>query len=187
MKKLIFLIVIYVGLNSCSKTEIDDTVQTSTFVNTSISDVKISFNDSNIEPFILKKGETITKDFSEYFFLINIEPLNSTEYIFDFDLDDDKYIIISYQYLVRYEITGTAKTVDVTLNNSNGGTSQYSNVTLPKSYKYSTFNDDFLYISAQNNDKLGSVTVSIYYKDKLFKTSTSSGAYVIATASGSAD
>ncbi len=52
-------------------------------------------------------------------------------------------------------------------------------------YSYSSFVDTSLYISAQNQGKgNGSVIVSIYVNGKLFKTSQSRGAYVIATASG---
>jgi hypothetical protein len=90
---------------------------------------------------------------------------------------------ISYPTVV-YEITGTAKYVDVTLNNSTGGTEQYTNVPIPKRYTYNSFPDYFLYISAQNTGESGTVTVSIYVNGTLFKTSTSSGAYVIASASG---
>lgn len=86
---------------------------------------------------------------------------------------------------VIYEITGTAKEVGVTLSNATGGTEQYSDVSLPKKYTYNSFSDSFLYISAQNQGESGSVTVSIYVNGKLFKTSRSSGAYVIASASGS--
>jgi hypothetical protein len=86
---------------------------------------------------------------------------------------------------VIYKIEGTANTVDVTLNNPTGGTEQYSNVAVPVQYSYDSFSDNFVYISAQNNGETGTVTVSIYVNNNLFKTSTSSGAYVIATASGS--
>lgn len=86
---------------------------------------------------------------------------------------------------VRYEITGTATKVDVTLNNSTGGTEQYDDVYLPKTYTYSPFSDWFLYISAQNQGESGTVTVSIYVNGTLYKTATSSGAYVIVSASGS--
>jgi hypothetical protein len=85
---------------------------------------------------------------------------------------------------VIYKISGTAERVDVTLSNAGGGTEQYSNVYVPKQYSYYSFSDDFVYISAQNQGEYGTVTVSIYVDDVLFKTSTSSGAYVIATASG---
>jgi len=86
---------------------------------------------------------------------------------------------------VIYEITGTASIVDVTLNNPTGGTEQYSEVTVPHQFTYSQFPDDFLYISAQNQGEYGSVTVTIYLNNEVFKTATSEGAYVIATASGS--
>jgi hypothetical protein len=89
------------------------------------------------------------------------------------------------QDIVEYKITGTASLVDVTLNNATGGTEQYSDVAVPHTYYYSDFIDWFLYISAQNQGDTGSVTVSIYLNGDLFKSSTSSGAYVIATASGS--
>ncbi|MDP3878709.1 MAG: hypothetical protein Q8Q07_00170 [Dehalococcoidales bacterium] len=86
---------------------------------------------------------------------------------------------------IIYEITGTADEVDVTLNNATGGTEQYSSVSVPKKYSFSSFPDSFLYISAQNQGEYGTVRVSIYVDGKLFKTSSSSGAYVIADASGS--
>jgi hypothetical protein len=87
---------------------------------------------------------------------------------------------------VLYVITGTTgNEVNITLANASGGTEQYSNVSIPGKYSYSSFTNSFLYISAQNQGESGRVTVSIYVNGNLFKTSTSSGAYVIATASGS--
>lgn len=85
---------------------------------------------------------------------------------------------------VVYKITGTAEEVDVTLSNPTGGTEQYSSVSLPEKYSYTSFPDSFTYISAQNQGASGTVIVSIYVNGTLFKTSSSSGAYVIATASG---
>ncbi|MBA7638822.1 hypothetical protein ES703_46478 [subsurface metagenome] len=86
---------------------------------------------------------------------------------------------------VIYEITGTADRVDVTLNNASGGTEQYDDVRLPQRYAYSSFTDWFLYISAQNQGEYGTVRVAIYLNGKVVETASSSGAYVIATASGS--
>ena len=86
---------------------------------------------------------------------------------------------------VVYEIVGTAKSVSITLSNPTGGTEQYGNAKVPQSITYSDFKSDFLYISAQNNGEQGSVTVTIYVNGQAVKTATSSGAYVIATASGS--
>lgn len=94
--------------------------------------------------------------------------------------------------VVVYEITGTAEKVNITLSNDTGGTEQsytYLNPTktlsTPWRREYYSFPNRFLYISAQNQGEYGTVTVSIYVNGELFKTSSSSGAYVIASASGS--
>ena len=87
--------------------------------------------------------------------------------------------------VVEYSITGTASTVFVSLNNATGGTEQFGNVSVPHTYRYDNFTDWFLYISAQNQGESGSVTVTIYLNGEIVKTSTSEGAYVIATASHS--
>ena len=91
---------------------------------------------------------------------------------------------VSYPTVV-YEITGSAHYASVTLSNRTGGTEQYGKVSIPWSYTDKSFSGSFLYISAQNLGEYGTVTVSIYVNGELYKTSTSSGAYVIATASGS--
>jgi len=85
----------------------------------------------------------------------------------------------------KYEVTGSAATVNITISNKNGNTEQQSSVTIPWT---TTFTKDntytfFAYISAQNNGPSGDVTVKIYKNDKLVDSATSSGAYVIATAS----
>lgn len=85
---------------------------------------------------------------------------------------------------VKYEVTGTANTVDVTYENEDGGTSQESDVSVPWSYTFDGEPGDFVYISAQNQGESGSVTVTIYTDGDEFKSSTSEGSYVIATASG---
>lgn len=89
----------------------------------------------------------------------------------------------TYQYKVKYKITGTAPSVFVTLSNATGGTEQYSDVSLPKVYGYNYFNSKFLYISAQNSGSSGTVKVECYYKGKLKDSANSEGAYVIASAS----
>ena len=88
-------------------------------------------------------------------------------------------------YDVKYEVTGTTTTVDITMENEDGGVSQYSDVSVPWSYEFRRIEDSFVYISAQNQQASGSVIVKIYTDGSVFKSSTSSGAYVIATASGS--
>jgi len=104
-------------------------------------------------------------------------------------MDSDKSITANFEPEpppipeVEYKITGTASKVFVTLNNASGGTEQFDNVSVPHTYTFETFDDWFLYVSAQNLGDWGSVTVTIYLNGAVVKTSTSSGAYVIATGS----
>jgi hypothetical protein len=81
----------------------------------------------------------------------------------------------------RYEISGTAYSVNVTMENGNGGTDQYSDVLLPHTYTVNMA--DFLYCSAQNNGSTGSVKVEIYNAWGLVAEGSANGAYCIATAS----
>ena len=88
-------------------------------------------------------------------------------------------------YQVKYEVTGTAQSASLTYQNKDGGTSQESDVVLPWTYSFEGESGDFVYISAQNSGETGSVITTIYRDGDVFKTSTSTGAYVIASASGS--
>jgi hypothetical protein len=94
---------------------------------------------------------------------------------------------------IKYEVTGTASSASITLTNQNGGTEQYGNVRLPGSYEFSvpikrgSFDYYHAMILAQNNGSRGSITVTIYVNGKIFRTSTSSGAYVIASADGTVE
>jgi hypothetical protein len=94
---------------------------------------------------------------------------------------------------VKYEITGTASSVNVTTHNAQGNTEQLSDVSVPWStdefiseWSYHSDGGTYYaaYISATNNSDSGSVTVKIYVNNKEFQTATSSGAYVTVTASG---
>ena len=90
-------------------------------------------------------------------------------------------------YTVKYQVTGTAATVDLTIENADGGTSQYSDKPVPWTHTFTSKGDTWVYCSAQNQGNTGSVTVTIYVNEAKFKQSTSEGAYVIASASGSID
>ncbi len=86
---------------------------------------------------------------------------------------------------VEYRVTGSTATADVTYQNSSEGTSQQSGVSIPWSYSFTKSTEMFLYISAQKDGNPSTdVTVTIYKNGSVFKTSTSSGAYVIADAYG---
>jgi hypothetical protein len=94
---------------------------------------------------------------------------------------------------IKYEVTGTASSVSLTLTNPDGGTEQFSNVRPPGSYEFSvpiqrgSFNYYHAYISAQNMGPKGNVTVTIYVNGRKFRTATSNGAYVIADADGAVE
>jgi hypothetical protein len=88
-------------------------------------------------------------------------------------------------YAVTYSVTGiNTSSASITYENSTGGTSQET-VKLPWSKSFTFKRDAFLYISAQNQSNAGTVTASIKANNTTIKTSTSNGAYAIATASGS--
>jgi len=87
-------------------------------------------------------------------------------------------------YTVRYLVWGSSGDYNVTYQNSNGGTSQQSNVPSDWTYSFTATPGDFVYLSAQNNNNTGSVSVTIYQGPFVFETSTNTGAFVIATATG---
>ena len=85
---------------------------------------------------------------------------------------------------VEYKVSGSGGEFDVTIMNEDGGTSQFSNVASGWTHSFATSDSDhFLYVSAQNQNSSGSVTTKIYVDGKQKKTSTSNGAYVIASCS----
>ena len=91
---------------------------------------------------------------------------------------------------VELEVTGTTTEVSITYQNGSGGTSQVASTKLPWKYLYYGYPSEFYYLSAQNQKVSGSVIVTIYKTDKnsvkhIYNSSTSTGAYVIATTSGS--
>jgi TolA-binding protein len=85
---------------------------------------------------------------------------------------------------VRYNIHGTAKSVSVTYQNGSGDTEQISEVRVPWDKSVTMERGAFVYIAAQNQGDSGTVTCTIYVDSLPVKTSTSNGAYTIATCSG---
>ena len=89
-------------------------------------------------------------------------------------------------HAVRYEIAGTLSMISlVTIENESGGTSQFTDVTAPWKYSFTGHTGDFVYVSGQAGSTGATLTASIYLDEVLFKTSTSSGDYVIAASYGS--
>jgi hypothetical protein len=89
-------------------------------------------------------------------------------------------------YIVEYIVEGDLpyQCADIVINNAQGGTEMISGVYLTWSKKIEVPEGHFVYLSAQNNGEAGGVTVIIKLNGVEVKRSYSSGAYVIATASG---
>lgn len=85
---------------------------------------------------------------------------------------------------VVYTAICSTGTMDITIENENGGTSQYSDVSSPWTYSFTSKSGKFVYVSAQNNQSSGSVVTDITVDGNIFKHGSSSGAYVISTSSG---
>jgi hypothetical protein len=93
-------------------------------------------------------------------------------------------------YDAQYRISCSESiSFDLTYHNKDGGTEQKNDVLIhpgiPYFIGFNAKEGTFLYISAQIQGRFGSVTVEIYKKGKLFKKATSSGAFAIASVSGS--
>lgn len=86
---------------------------------------------------------------------------------------------------VVYEFSGSAKEVSITYSNKNGDTEQRNGIKNSQSIQFQDVPiNTFLYISSQNQTDSGTIVVSILVNGKEWKSSESSGAYAIATASG---
>lgn len=86
---------------------------------------------------------------------------------------------------VIYTATCTTGTMDITIEDKDGGTAQFNGVSSPWIYSFTSKYKTFVYVSAQNNQSIGTVTTEIKVNGKVWKNGTSSGAYVISTSSGS--
>lgn len=81
----------------------------------------------------------------------------------------------------KYQVSGTGL-ASLTYSNAQGGTEQ-KEVQLPWSTSFAVRDGAFLYLSAQNKEEHGSITVDILVDRQILKTSTSEGGYTIASAS----
>lgn len=85
---------------------------------------------------------------------------------------------------LQYWVRADCGEVSTTYATAGGGTAQrdFGNGVVYESDGFSS--GDFVYISAQNQCDSGEVTVRIYKRGSVYRETSSSGAYVIATASG---
>lgn len=86
-------------------------------------------------------------------------------------------------YDIKYTVECDSGTVFITYENNDGDTSQRTEAETPWEYKFKGAEDDFLYVSAQNNQDYGSITVKIKKDGKVIAEDSCDGEYCIATAS----
>lgn len=86
-------------------------------------------------------------------------------------------------YSITYEVTSTdTDGASVTYSNDNGSTEQ-QNVGIPWVKRFTAKPGQFLYLSAQNRNDFGSLTVRINVDGKTVKIANSNGGYAIASTS----
>lgn len=87
-------------------------------------------------------------------------------------------------HTVIYKIDGSTNSASITYENETGDTEQ-RDIRVPNEIKMGMITSGtFVYISAQNNEDIGSVSCEIWIDGVKYKSANSSGAYVIATCSG---
>lgn len=89
----------------------------------------------------------------------------------------------STTYRVEYQVQGTARGASLTYQNA-GGSSEQRDVAVPWDMDFVATPGQFLYVSAQNKGETGTITCNILLNGVVVKTSTSQGAYKIASCSG---
>jgi len=82
-----------------------------------------------------------------------------------------------------YEVTGSAKSAIVSYTTESGSISQEKS-SIPWEKCYSGYAGDIVTISAQNGGSSGDLSVKIYKEGRLFKSSSASGPYGVASTSG---
>lgn len=186
MKKSLFILFSII-LFSCSKDENNN--QSYTFQNNTDYEVILSPSDITFEieeeipdfELIIPPNETKTYKSEFEYVLFDVFSFDS-ELFFRCNLSNDKYVITSYEYAVKYLIQSTANSASITYNDANGNTVQKT-ISLPKEIEFGYFYEDFLYISAQNETDFGSIEVFIYYFGTLLDRGACSSNYCIAEAS----
>lgn len=92
--------------------------------------------------------------------------------------------IIAPPDTVEYRVSGTSGHYNITYANNDGNTAMYAGAGNDWYYKFFPPRGQLLYVSAQNQKSHGTVVVSILIGGRVWKSTESSGGYVIATASG---
>jgi len=89
------------------------------------------------------------------------------------------------KYSVKYEVISNPAGFDITYKNVDGDTIRKSISSTEWTTTFEALHGQLVYISAKANNTGATITSTIYSENKVFKSSTSVGDYVTATASGS--
>lgn len=90
----------------------------------------------------------------------------------------------SHKGKVTFIVTGKPSNFNITYECSFGHACQEADMSSGWTKSIRACNGDFVYCSAQANKKAASLTVEIFYKGKLFRSSTGKGDYATVIASG---
>lgn len=88
-------------------------------------------------------------------------------------------------YQVKYLVLGSTNHASLTYENETGNTEQRT-VKVPWEMSFTASRGQFLYVSAQNENKGGTIKCQIIVNGQITEQAESRGAYVIAGCSGSA-
>ncbi|OJJ20209.1 hypothetical protein BKI52_17215 [marine bacterium AO1-C] len=191
--KYVCAIVFLVALYGCANSPIIEEDLPFEFKVFNATDMELRLvNKETGEKIDLKSGEFTDVESTHTIYSHTIEPVASTTKTIErkeeqFQGGGTYYKIVAYKDKLRYEVSGTASTVDITYRDYSGSTVQFTDVSLPHTITYDFVTSDFAYISAQNNGESGTVSVKVYYEDRFKDGATSAGAFVIATASAGLD
>ncbi|TDE53798.1 hypothetical protein [Flavobacterium sp. GT3P67] len=181
----IILLLITIIFFGCSSND-DAPKESYSFENRTDYNVTISPYDSkfdNAPDFEFKISPNEKKTYSSEYIYTAFK-IKSSESIqnFTYKSRDGVRVIYSFHKALEYKITGTSKSADITYVGSNGETHQET-VPVPYTVSYNQFGNDFKYISAQNNDKVGGgLTVELFIEDNLISSKTCGSFGCIVTA-----
>ncbi len=147
--------------------------------NTSFSVGISDGNGLDFDPFTLAPQEDRIVDTISLSNIYNITiPDNTDPYIIDYAIEEKNNVLI-FQWIpiIRYEITGTAQSVDLTYTNSVGEEVTLTDVSLPFEKMYMTFPEDRAEITAKNNSTSGTVILSLYKNGELYREDSSDSPY----------
>ena len=133
MKKLLILLLV-ASLTACSLLLEEKTYDTTFINNTSYSITVSDYAGNDFDSFSIGSGKTKTIASKSEYDVYKITGPSTV--LYDYTRSGNVITIYQFENTVVYEITGTASSVDVTLNNASGGTEQYDNVAIPHTYNH---------------------------------------------------